>query len=95
MALPCLPGGENLMSAVQSCGPAMVTLDTSQLHYVSVSFPAASRDGPRDFDVVRCVQSKVGYRFSAFNAKEPGTEAGLGGDQKAFASLYSEPEANR
>jgi len=95
MALQCLPGGENLMSAVQSCGPEMVTLDTSQLHYVSVSFPTAPQDGPRDFDVVRCVQSKVGYRFSAFNAKGPGTEAGLNGDQKAFAALYSEPEANR
>jgi hypothetical protein len=80
------------MQAVQSCGPEMVTLDTSGMHYQSVSFPVKLRATPPAIDVVRCVQSKVGYRFSAFIAQGPGTEEGLAGDDKAFVALQSAPE---
>lgn len=88
----CLPAGINLMQAVQSCGPEMVTLDTSAMHYQSVSFPAKWPATPPAIDVVRCVQSKVGYRFSAFIAQGPGTEEGLAGDDKEFVALQSAPE---
>jgi hypothetical protein len=70
----------------------MVTFDNSQLHYQSVSFPAKWPGTPHAVDVVRCVQRKVGYKFSAWTAQGPGTEAGLSGDSKAFAALDSEPE---
>ena len=92
MEFACLPAGINLMQAVQSCGPEMVTLDTSAMHYQSVSFPAKWPGTPPAVDVVQCVQSKVGLRFSAFIAQGLGTEAGLAGDDKAFVGLHSAPE---
>jgi hypothetical protein len=73
----------------------MVTLDKSDTNHQSISFPVNWPGTPPVGDVVRCVQSNVGYRFSASIAQAPGTEAGFKGDDKAFVALQSKPEIGR
>ena len=87
----CLASYDILMGAVFSCGPSKVTVDRSWTHSEYVSFPTNwAPANPSSLDVVRCIQRKVGFPFSAVIA--PATEPGefpAEGDDAPFAALHS------
>jgi len=88
---PCLAEDLTLAQAVLACGPVEATIDRGTSHYRLVSFPAGLRERfpamSSDLDIVRCVQGRVGFSFSAVLAAE-GAEA-LDGDSAPFETLHS------
>lgn len=87
----CLPWEQTLADAVFSCGPSIVTIDRSWTHVKYVSFPVKSYpEEPTNLEVVRCVQSKVGFGFSATTglAGIPGETPG-NWDDAPFRALHS------
>lgn len=89
----CVASAPYLAEVVALCGPLVVTIDRSMLHGEAVSFPIDSRpDAPSSFEVVRCVQRKVGFSFSAAiaPARKDGEPPSIhDGNESAFASLHS------
>lgn len=88
---PCLAEDLTLARAVLSCGPTEATIDRGQTHHLVVRFPARLSERfpgmPADLDIVRCVQSRVGFSF--FAGAATGDEANLYEDQAPFQSLHS------
>jgi len=87
----CLASYDILLGAVFSCGPSKVTVDRSWTHSEYVSFPTNWAPGnPSSLDAVKCIQSKVGFPFSAViaSATEPG-EFPAAGDDAPFRVLHS------
>lgn len=86
----CLPSERALTEAVLACGPSIATIDLSWNHSIYVAFPTNWRpDKPSVLEVVRCVQSKVGFAFSAMVGTEPRPGESPQGDNTAFLSLHS------
>jgi hypothetical protein len=86
----CLPSERALTDAVLACGPSIATIDLSWSHTRYVAFPTNWRpDNPSSLEVVRCVQSKVGFAFSAMVSDGPRPDEPPEGDRTAFLSLHS------
>jgi hypothetical protein len=87
---PCLAEDLTLAEAVLACGPVEATIDRGAGHRLLVRFPAGlSRrfaGMPADVEIVRCVQSRVGFSFSAGIATDP--EA-VEGNPAPFEALHS------
>lgn len=90
-APPCLPEDITLAGAVLDCGPVEATIDRGVSHNLLVRFPSGLGRRfpgmPADLDIVRCVQSRVGFGFSAGIAT--GADGAPGGDPGPFESLHS------
>lgn len=88
---PCLAEDITLAGAVLACGPVEATIDRGWSHKLLVKFPSGlSRrfpGMPADLDIVRCVQSRVGFGFSAGIAA--GADGAPVGDPRPFQSLHS------
>lgn len=87
---PCLEDDLALAQAVLGCGPVQATIDRGQSHRLRVHFPARLSDRfpdmPGDLEIVRCVQRRVGFAFSAGDATDPET---LEADGARFAALHA------
>lgn len=94
---PCLVEDLTLARAVLACGPTEATIDRGASHYALVKFPAGLRERfpsmPTDLEIVRCVQSRVGFSFSAGLAIDG--EETLHGDQAPFETLHSRPPVEK
>jgi hypothetical protein len=88
---PCLADDVALAEAVLACGPVEATIDRGSSHRLFVHFPAhlsePSPGMPADLDIVRCVQGRVGFSFSAGVATDP--SGILEGDPAPFEALHS------
>lgn len=89
----CVASAPYLAEVVALCGPLVVTIDRSMLHGEAVSFPIDLRpEAPSSLEVVRCVQRKVGFSFSAAiaPARKDGEPPSIyDGNENPFASLHS------
>lgn len=94
---PCLADDMPLAEAVLACGPVEATIDRGASHYRRVKFPAGLSDRfpgfPADVDIVRCVQGRVGFAFSAGLATD--SEDALDADPAPFRRLHSNRPAAR
>lgn len=87
----CMPSDQTLGEAAFACGPSIVSIDRSWTHVKYVSFPVNWRPGnPSSLEVVKCIQSKIGFTFSAHIGAAP-TPGGSPekGDNTPFLSLHS------
>lgn len=86
----CMPSEKALIEAVFACGPKIATIDLSWTHAKYVSFPTDWRPGsPSNLEVVRCVQSKVGFAFSAMISTDTKQDERPDGNDTAFLSLHT------
>lgn len=87
---PCLAEDITLAGAVLACGPVEATIDRGASHRLLVRFPAGLSGRfagmPADVDIVRCVQSRVGFSFSAGIATDAEE---VEGDPVPFEALHS------
>jgi len=88
----CVGTPVRLAEAVLLCGPDQGTIDQGWTHVDHVHFPAGLHERfpqlPTDLDIVRCVQGRVGFRFSAAIIANVDTHEGL--DQRPFRALHAE-----
>ena len=91
VAGPCLPADLPLAEAVLACGPVQVAIDRGTSHLGIVRFAAGLHRRfpgiPPDLEIVRCVQQRVGFPFTAGLATDPAEAIEL--DQRPFASLHA------
>ena len=87
----CVPDDARLAEAVLQCGSPEVTIDRGYSHVRFIHFPAGLHARfnaiPSDVDIVRCVQGRVGFRFSAGLGTDPASLPGA--DQRPFAALHT------
>lgn len=87
---PCLADDLPLAQAVLQCGPVQVTMDRGTSHRTMVYFPAGMKERvpamPTDLDIVRCVQSRIGFAFRAALANGPPGAAEA--DETPFSPLH-------
>ena len=90
MSYECFPSEYTLQRTIFSCGPSIATIDQSWTHNTYVTFPANWGPGkPSSLEVVRCIQSKVGFAFSATMGTTPMPGDNPEGDGTIFQSLHS------
>lgn len=91
VAGPCLPADIPLAEAVLACGPVEVAIDRGTSHVGIVRFASGLHRRfpgiPPDLEIVRCVQQRVGFPFTAGIAADPSEAVEL--DQRPFASLHA------
>ena len=86
---PCLADATTLARSVLLCGPIQASIDMGGSHVSYVYFPSSLRDMPKDIDVVRCVQRRVGFRFAAGISSVPPADLDASPDDQLFKSLHS------
>jgi len=87
----CIQDPSTLARAVLQCGSPTVTIDTRYTHVTHVYFASApgspvTRNLRSDFEIVRCVQQQVGFRFFAGTADR--VENLAEAVRRPFADLY-------
>jgi hypothetical protein len=88
----CVADSIRLAEAVLHCGPVEATIYRAN-HVHFVSFPSGldrrfPQGMPSDLDIVRCVQSRVGFGFSAGIHRDPDPDGWLDADPRPFEALH-------
>ena len=87
---PCLPDATTLARSALLCGPTRVSIEMGSSHISYIYFPSELRDMPKDIDVVRCVQRRVGVRFAAARSAVPPLDPDASFDDQPFRTLHSQ-----